>query len=262
MADNGKLEAQITVPSGGWDLALTDALAGPTTATIPAGTYYHSSAGSTANDFAAEVAVQANAVMGQTWTCTVAAGESGTGKYTIGCDGATCTVTFTDTDARDLMGFTGNLSGSTSYTSTGQAEGLWLPGYPYQNLNGGGSWRGHWETDQQVVESARGDVYSVMGRKKRIMELVYPMVTRAKTWVANEATANESFEQFLLDGIYGGAPWGTSSGPIRFYPDADTDATYGSYAVVGLSSWRPSQIREMFTGIWSISLPRLVEVPA
>ena len=261
MATNGKLEARITVPTGGWDVALTDQDAGPTTVTIPAGTYYHSSAGSEAEGFADTFATLANAAMGQTWVSSVAAGEAGTGKYTLSCGGSTCTVTFTDTEVRDLMGFTGNLTGSTSYTSSAQAEGLWLPEYPYQSLNGGPSWNGWWETDQKSVENAAGYSFSVIGQKKRINSVTWPIASRAKCWVANEGTANESFEQFLLDGIWAGAAWGTSAGPIRFHGDADTDATFATYAALGLESWRPEQIRDHWTGAWVIVLPRLVEVP-
>ena len=262
MASNGKLEARITVPTGGWDVALTDDGAGPTAVTIPAGTYYHSSAGSEAEDFAATFATVANAAMTETWTCTVAAGEAGTGKYTIGCSGSTCTVTFTDADVGTLMGYTGNLSASTSYTSTGQAKALWLPEYPFQALNGGPSWIGWWETDQIATENSNGNSFGLIGRKKRINSVTWPVASRAKCWAVNEATVNESFETFLVNCIWAGESWGRSLGPVRFYGDAADDATHGTYAAHGLANWRPAQIREHWTGAWVISLPRLVQVPS
>lgn len=261
MATNGKLEAQITVPAGGWTMTLTDDLGGPTACTIAAGTYYHSSVGDGANDLPAAIAAAANASMGETWTCTIAAGESGTGKYTIGCSGATCTVTFTDTDERDAMGFTGNLSASTSYTSPDSAEGIWLPERPFNNLNGGGSWVGSWETDKMGGETASGHFYGVMGAKKRISFLDWNGESRAKTWVTAEVTTNESFEQFYLDCICGEASWGTVGGPLRFYPDAATDGTYASYYVPGMETWAPEQVRPGWVHLWRIKIPRLVEVP-
>ncbi len=90
MATNGKLEAQITVPTGGWQIACTDDVGGPTTVTMPAGTYYHSSVGNLSEDFADALATAINAAMGATWTVTVAAGEAGTGKYRIGSDDTIC----------------------------------------------------------------------------------------------------------------------------------------------------------------------------
>lgn len=40
------------------------------------------------------------------------------------------TVTWNSTVLRDLLGFTGNLSGSSSYTATNASPLLWAPGYP------------------------------------------------------------------------------------------------------------------------------------
>lgn len=268
MANNGKLEARITIPTGGWAVDLTDQDAGPTTVTIPAGTYYHSTADSTANDLVAEFASQANAAMGQTWTVTIAAGESGTGKVTIGCTGTTCTINFTTGEIAlsELLGFpdTGSaLSGSTSYTSPDQAQAIWLPISPPQVLNGGDSgWQGHWETDQQIKETAHGNVFSVMGRDKRIIDdLMWAAQTRAKTWRVDEETVNASFEQFMRDGIHGIKEWGTSTGPIRWYPDADTDGTSVHLSAVGFRNWRPNIVRSHFVGRWDIAMRRLVQVP-
>ena len=258
MSTNGKLEAQITVPAGGWAIALTDQDAGPTTITVPAGTYYHSNAGSEARSFPDTIATLANGAMGQDWTCAVAAGESGTGKYTIACAGTTCTVTFTAADAGALMGFTGNLSGSTSYTSAGQAKALWLPGYPFQALNGALGWLGWWEVDQHNAENSRGDTFSIVGQKKQINSVKWAATSRAKCWISDEVTANESFEQFLLDGIFSGASWGTAAGPVRFYGSADDTSTWAEYAVLGMEDWRPDQIVDHWTGYWVIELPRLV----
>lgn len=262
MATNGKLEARITVPAGGWDAACTDALGGPTTVTIPAGTYYHSSDGSNANTLPEAFATAANAVMGQTWTATISAGEGGTGKYTLGCDGATCTITWVDTELRDLMGFAIHLTGGTSYVGSKQAEGLWLPSEGWQKKNGqaGGSAR---VSDMQEALNSAGYVYAVQGRSYKTARITWPMESRAKTWTANESTTNESFETFLVDGIWGSAAWGTVTGPIRFYPDADTDATYGTFSALSMGSWDPSELQEHWAGgRWIIELPNLIEVPS
>lgn len=50
-------------------------------------------------------------------------------KVKIG-NGANFTVTWTNTTFRDLLGFTGNLSGASSYTATNTSKLLWSPAKP------------------------------------------------------------------------------------------------------------------------------------
>lgn len=252
---NGKLEGRITVPAGGWDVELTDG-SGTEIITVPAGTYYHSGA----LGLAATIETLANVVLAGAWNVSLSSAESGSGRYTISATGAAVAVDWLSADLRDLMGYTGDLSGSTSYLSPSQARALWLPSYGHQITNKGG-WRGSWETDTQVRESSRGDVYAVAGQKKRVVNsLVWPMESAAKTWEVNETLANESFERFYLDNVFGEAAWGTATGPIRYYPDADT-SDFGTYSVVGLANWQATQLRENWTGLWAISIGRMVEVP-
>lgn len=263
MATNGKLEARITVPTGGWFLNCTDDGGGPTAVVIPAGTYYHSSDGSNTNTLAEAIATAANAVMTETWSCSISAGESGTGRYTIGCTGAVCTVQFVSNYLKLLLGFLlVTESGSTSYTAPNHAQGLWLASNGWQKKNGqaGGSAR---ISDQQATRNAAGYAYGIQGQSYKMARIVWPMETRAKCWTVNESTTNESFETFLVDGIWGSAAWGTTLGPIRFYPDEDDDATYGTFSVFGMGSWDPNELIEHWAaGRWTIELPELVEVPA
>lgn len=267
MANNGKLEARITVPTGGWDFTITETGGGGASAaiTVPAFTYYHSSDGSNSNTLPEAIKTQLDASsLNATYTVSIAAGESGTGKYTISATGGSVTsfaFTWTDTEIRDLLGFSGSESGTLSYTGDNQAEALWLPDEGYQKKNGGIG--GSWVTDQQIVNTANGNVYSVMGRKYRRTRIVWPMTARNKTWAENETTTNESFETFL-EGIWGTASWATSTGPIRFHPDADADTAtdYSTWSVLGLESWDPSELQEHWAGgRWIIELPHLIEVP-
>lgn len=264
MATNGKLEARITVPTGGWTITLTDASGGPTSVQLPAGTYYHSSDGSNANTLAEALTSAANTLMTETWTISVPTGEGATGRYTITCTGATCSVTFTDTELRDLLGFTGDKSGSTTYTGTNQCQGLWLASNGWQKKNGkpGGSAR---VSDQQYSLNASGYVFAIQGRDYKTAQILWPMETRSKCWTADEGTpANGAFETFLYDGIWGKAAWGTVTGPIRFHPDADADTAtdYGTFSALELANWDPSELVQHFAGgHWLIELPMLVEVP-
>lgn len=253
----GKLEGQITVPTGGWDTTV-----GGGTATIPAGTYYLSSAGSGGNDFLAEVASQFGTAAATSCTCTASLGENGTGIVTITFGSATA-VTWVDTEVRDILGYAGNLSSGTSHVSTKHARGVWLPNRPYVNLNGGGTWAGWREGSVAQVENAAGYVFTHVGQTKVVTNLQWSSIKRARIWVANESTANESWERFWLDCIWATAGgFGTPGGPIRFYPDAATDATYFSYKAVGIEKFSPEQFSPNWTGTWNVELPRLVQVPA
>lgn len=267
MADSGKLEALITIPSGGWQFRIDEIGGGDANATmtIPAASYYHSVAGSGSNDLAAEIQAQiAASALNASYTVTVSAGESGTGKYRFVATGGGVSLfifTWTNTEIRDLVGFSGSETTDLDQTGDNHAQALWLPGSGSQNFNGA-STVGWIETDQQIVETAHGNVFSVMGRDKNIQELTWEAQTRAKTLTANESSVNESWQTFVVDGIHGTKSWGSSAGPIRWYPDADTDASSFQYKAVGLRNWKPQQVREQFVGRWHVRTGRLVEVPS
>lgn len=267
MASNGKLEARITVPTGGWAFAITEVPANNVTITAPAGTYYHSTADSGTRGLLAEIQFYldfytAAAALDGDYTVALGAGENGTGKYTITATGITSfSIAWTDSELQDLLGFTSTPSGALTYTGESQAQGLWLPGYPCQTP-GGTAFPGKIRSDQQIAMTASGHTFSVMGRKMRVKQIVWPMEAQAKVLAVAETTTNASFETFLIDGIYGEAAWGTSAGPIRYYADADTDATHLSYYVHGLEEWDPRELIEHWAGgCYPVNLPMLVQVP-
>jgi hypothetical protein len=266
MATNGKLQSRITVPTGGWDLAITEVPTNSATITVPAGTYYHSSADSEAEGLLdtiqtlIEAAVTATDLDG-TYTVSLSDAESGTGKVTIAATGITSfSIAWTDSELQDLLGFTSTPSGALTYTGESQTQALWIGSYPWQKLNGG--IRGGWVSDQQNKNNSAGYVYSVMGQKYRQTRIAWPMEPQSKTWAENETTVNASFEQFYLDAILGEAAWGTSTGPIRFHPSASVDDNYATYSVLGMESWEPVEVVQHWAGgQWRIDLPRLIEVP-
>ena len=256
----GKLETQITVPTGGWTATISG-----NTATIAAGTYYMSSVGNQAADFLATVQTAfdtAGDISGAT-VCTVTAShsENGTGICTIAFTVAK-SITWVSTDLRDILGFTGNLGSGTSHVATQSCRGIWLPTCPFNQLNSGSSWQGWLESDYRGAENAAGYVFNLMGQYKTVNALEWPAITQAKTWNASETTENQSFEQFLLDGIWGTAAWGTPGGPVRFYPDAATDGTYVTYKIPDIKEFKPERFASDLTTMYRISLPRLVKVPS
>ncbi len=259
---NGKLEGCITIPSGVQALTCTDDAAGPLAVTLTAGTYYWSSPGSGAQDMAHRIATDINTELGigSKWYVTIDASEGGTGKVSISCDGATCTVTWDDTIVRDMCGFTGNLSGSTSYTSTDHVEMLWLPDGPPVSPYGLAD-DGDDEDDSTVMESPAGHVHALYYQSKTVQQVEWQGVSRAKTRISGESTANESFQKFWQDAIRSSHIFATGTN-LRVYPDADTDGTYTTYRASGdLTKPMLRQLQPGWIEQWMVAMPRLVKVP-
>jgi len=267
MANKGKIEGLITVPAGGWSAQLTDSLGGPTTVTVPAGTYYPSVADSGARGLAAELESQADAAMGQDWNVILASGEGGTGKTTINCVGGTCTVIWTDTDLRDALGFTANLSGSTGYTSPNQARCLWMPdGYPIVPFDLD-DYSGIEENDLIATEAPGGQVYVVGGQTKHALDVTWTGVSHAKTRIAAETTVNESFEKFRNDCIVGAASFTTPGGPLAVWMNAGSSASNIKFRISNgeqLSRFTAEQLDATPGALrhWNIRLDRLVKIPS
>ncbi len=252
MATYGKLEYRITVPTGGWDTTV-----GGVTKTIPAGTYYISSPGSGARSFLDEVTFQfgASSVSGSL-------GEGGTGLITIQFAGATV-IAWVDTEVRDILGFAADSASATSHTGTKHARGAWLPQAPPYNLNAGGYWRGHQESDFRSADNPAGYLWAVMGQSRTVMDsLAWSGIKRHKVWIANETDsgyANQSLQRFWLDGVWGTAAWGTAGGPVRYYPDAALNADFGTYKVKDPGVFKPEQMG--WVGMWRWAMPKLIQVP-
>lgn len=260
MATKGKLEGLITVPTGGWTASINDG-GGADVATIAAGTYYMSSPGSGANDFLAEVAAKFGAASGRTWTCTGSHGEGGTGIVTLTVN-VSSSITWTSTDLRDVLGFTGNLTTATSHVATQSARSIWLPSCEY-NARVGGLFRGVDETDLRTTESAAGHTFAFSSQRKVVNALRWDAITLAKSWIIGESTVNQSFQKFFRDVIFGEASWtARPAGPIRWYPDAATDANYITYYALGMTGCALEQFVEDYGGLYKVMLPRLVEVPS
>lgn len=259
---NGRLEAQVTVPTGGWDLQCTDAGGGPTTVTLPAGNYYIGGERAD-NGLVKSLEYEINIVMGAAWTVDIDDGEGGTGLVTIGCSGATCTVSWTDTDLANLLQLDNPLSGSTSYTASKQCGAIWLPDCPWTAPNAfDGLWDGFHVSDKQEAVTASGHYYAVSGQRRTELSLSWSAISRTKTLVSSAANTNKSFETFWIDYIVGEGIGASVGGPIRFYPSADSATFFGPYSVMGLQEFRPPQRRQDYIGRWDISLPQLVKVPA
>ncbi len=241
---NGRLEAFITVPLGGYELAVNgDGV------TIPAGSYYFS-------DFTEQVE---NQVQGElaTFAVAVSRGEGGTGRVTLSA-GATFTITWIDLELRELLGFTANLAGASSYLAPEHARGLWLATCPYNAPNAIHPWVGWPESDFRSVESAAGLVWAFSGQSKYVASLMWESIRRSRASKGNESIVGESFQRFVEDAVWGHASWGTPGGPVRFFPDANGTA-WVNYYVTDIKEFKPEQFADGWAGgPWRVQLPRLV----
>lgn len=256
MATRGRLEGLVTVPTGGWSGTV-----GGAAWTLAAGPYFLSSAATTGSSLIAALQAAIDGATAATVTVTLSAGEAGTGKVTITSSSAT-TIAWTATDLRDLLGFASDLSSATTWTSTAQARALWLPDCAYWAPNGVATWRGWRESDFMATEHSSGQVAAFMGRSSTALELAWNAVSKQKSWIAREVTANESWERFALDAIWAAESWGTPGGPVRFYPDAASSSTFATYAVPGMREIRPEPLNPDWPGgPWRVAIPRLVLDP-
>lgn len=268
MGTRGRLEARITVPTGGWTGTIDDSGAGAAaTFAVPAGTYYLSSpdiaGGGTKSLMAAFRDALNAAATTDTIGVTASVSESGTGKVTITSSG-TAAIVWTSTDLRDLLGFTTNLAAGTTWTGSCQARSLWLPDCPYDAPNElDGTWWGEPEADMRGSRNAAGYVWSHKGSSCVVLDgLSWEAVSRHKAILANEITVNESWERFVRDGIWGDAAWGTTGGPVRLYPDAELSAAYGTYAIAELGEVKLGHFSPGYVaGSRKIPMPVLVQVP-
>lgn len=253
----GRLEAKITVPTGGWTLSLTDDGAGPTTATLPAGSYYMTS-------LLAALIVASDAVMANNWTWSIADGESASGKVTVTHDGDVCEVAWVATDLRDLLGFEndGNLTGADTYTSTDSGRMIWLPDGTKTSAFGDADTDGWSESDASSVESPAGHAKVLRFQRKDVNAVTWHGISRSRCRIAGETVINQSFEKFWEDAIQGEGPGGNPGGPINLYWDADT-STKTNFAVVGsqLKKFTAQRLSRDLVEYWTVPLDRLVKVP-
>lgn len=255
-----KFEAMIAVPTGGWAVSVVTAGDGPTTSTVPAGTYYLSSAGSGARSLLAEFEYQ----LDTDWTgiggFTISLSAT-TGKVTIvGSVGGIFELTWTSTALRDALGFADTITG-TEVTGTNQATHLWLPNVPAFGRRGTINARGARESDQSVTRAASGKVGHHVYNRYTVDRWTFRGLTKAKTWQEDEATTNESAERFWLNHL-------TTGQAFRYYIDATSATSYltpsslaREYRYAGGDfSDSVRRLREGYDGSWEWTFDGMLEV--
>lgn len=258
MTFDGRVEAQMTVPSG---ITVTATNAGGTaTVTFPVGTYFPST-------LVSQLATTLNntSPLSATWTATLSTGASGTGLVTLNGGGTWSIVWGSATGAlRDLLGFTGDINNSnTSQTGTNQARGLWIPDCPIWMQ--GDPKRAPRVSDLRTTTSPTGVVYGLVGNfSYRHRQVRWSHVALAKTWEVAATTTNASFEFFFGETQLGlGSSWFTPASAVKIYDHAGnvvgSDKSIASWFVTGVKDIEPARVDQAgWNGYWRIEFPEIV----
>jgi hypothetical protein len=258
----GVWEARIDTGSAG-QVAVTETGGGDASATVNLGadkTYYHSSDGNDSATLGEQLgSILTASALNATYTVTL---SLSTGLYTITASGGSVTaiaITWTSTWLRDVLGFTGNLSGALSYVAPRQARALWLPNCPVETPYGLSS-DGLRHRDAQVTLAPDGTYKALVYASHVRNEYLYSHITAPRCIQAEEATVNESFETFFDDGIAGDAAWCSAPGKaLRWYPDRDDPETFKQYNALELARPGYERTDANFAGFWRVTLPVVLD---
>ena len=207
----GRIEAQA------WEF-----VAGATTYTLTAGEYYPR--GYT-GEATSQLVEHLTALLEPRAGTPVVSVSLTTGLVTINWDGTATTVTWTDTELRDILGFTGNLTSATSHVSTYPMRYLWLPsvapsGYPTTVDD-------IWEprSNSRVIASPDGSSHGRRGYESNLATLTYDLLPAADVVHHNatyDSEDNGTFRSFFRNVAH-------NVMPIRVLPDATTYAASTDY---------------------------------
>jgi len=148
---------------------------------------------------------------------TVAYDDS-SGKITITWGSGSHTLTWDNTDLRDALGFTTNLSGAGPFVADNEPQHIWRPdrglaSYPNQLNN-------VWEPVSTTVagRSKDGTTYSVAGNLLYRADLAYQMLDDAVVITPSSAGSSTDFQAWFERVPHEGQP-------LRFYPDRTLNAS-------------------------------------
>jgi hypothetical protein len=182
-----------------------------------------------------------------------------TGLCTISST-ANIAITWTSTDLRDLLGFTGNLSAATSHVGTKNVRGLWLSQAEGAFAYGNGD-EGHIETDLTATISPRGDMKGIGWTSRTVLpQALWSHVPKASAKIAAETTIGASFEQWLSWTQYGTLAYFDVLSPFRLIWDVASSGTYKTYRFHRPSSEMARAV-EQWNGLFTVELTRLIRVP-
>lgn len=252
----GRVEARITVPTGGWSVALTiTAIGGPYTVTIAAGSYFPT-------DLLTTFKTQLDAASGADGVFTVAGswGEAGAGLVTISHTIETFSLVWTSTDLRDVLGFAGNLTpAALTFTGTLHARGVWLPDCEMDADRGQDG--GVYEADRAVTVSGLGDVYAtVYNTRQRHDGFTWAHVTHPRAQISYETTTGASFEQWWRDTHTGIRSYFEAAPQLRIYYSADA-GTYHTFREIARRDTAAPRADATWRYLRTVTIGPLYRVP-
>lgn len=160
-----------------------------------------------------------------------------TGLVTISFVGVE-TIVWNDTDLRDLLGFTGNLAGSDTYTADNTLRYVWRPSTGLSDYPGDlTTW---WvpESSTKVVRSKDGTTTTVKGSEIFGTKIEYDKLPKNDV-IKSSATKWQALETWWRDVVHEG-------NPFRCYPDRTLNASTSYHTAV----WKPEDEE---TGIGSFA---------
>lgn len=213
-----RLESRITVPTGGWQVQVTDDV-GTGSVTVPADDYYMADLIG-----ALETVLDARGgAGGYTVSVESAFSDTASGKVSIERTAGTFTaISWTSTALRDALGFTGSeVISSRLVTSANSSPRLWLPNVgrmPLEPDPESTSYElGHPEWEYMVADAPDGTLSVAVLAERYVLPLfLWENVRGYKAWRALEQVGNESFEKWAIElaSTEGGAPF-------KYFPDRD-----------------------------------------
>ena len=240
--------AALIYQASNWTVNAVGTATNTATVTASSSRYY--------SDLATAFGTALSTATGDTVTVTI---SLTTGLCTISST-ANIAITWTSTDLRDLLGFTGNLSAATSHVGTMRVRGLWLPNAEGAFTYGNGD-EGHIETDLAVTVSPRGDMKGIGWTSRTVLPVaVWSHVQKAYAKIAAETQTGASFEQWLSWTQYGSLTYFETLSPFQLIWDVASPSAYKTYRLHRPSAEMPRAVEE-WNGLYRVELTRLIRVP-
>lgn len=159
-------------------------------------------------------------------------------------DAGTFDVTWNSTALRDLLGFTGNLSGASSYDATNPSPLLWAPGYPATPIGVRTSKRGYLVPHTTFHAADDGsEVQTQSFGSERWIELQWRTLLTGALQVAdgsNVGNTLEGFYEYVLQYGY----------RMRHHQSVTTSTGTGALAWNDSTAFGPYQLRRPLDPAW------------
>lgn len=254
----GRLEAKVTVPTGGWTFTMSiTGLGGSSVRTIAAGSYWP-------DELLTQVEAQLEAgeiALGGAdgFTVTGGFGEGGTMKVLLEHDSAThFAISAWTTALQNYLGFAATLSGANEYTGTERCEAVWQADCPYDANRG--QTLGVLQRDRSVSVSSDGTMsgHGFVSRRK-MGRVMWRMVGVKRSLTQYETVVNESFETWFGNTHQGLVTYFGAAPLVRFYWDADASTKVTIRLTEPLQAFDPERVDAMWIGLWPVVIDGWVQ---